>query len=1147
MKKNYFFMKGLLCLYITLSPRPGLSQTLALSRPLQRTTSNPPNESQTIYQVLKELEVKHSVYFMFHSEKIKTIQVHYQPLPNEQVEHILNRILKINGLDYKQHGKIYAIFPANESGKNIRLFKQKLSTALPDQEVPSPTSSLSKVTNVADGSGTLSPLDITLTGVVKSETGEGLPGVNVVIKNTNRGTTTDANGRYSLSIPVSQANESAIKVVFSFVGYQNQEVSVGTQSTIDVVLIPDQKSLNEVVVVGYGTQKKVNLTGSVSTVSAKEIENRPITQASQALAGLVTGVVVSQGSSQPGNDGTGITIRGVGSYGAGGGPLILVDGLATSINDVDPNNIKSISVLKDAASASIYGSRAANGVILIETKRGQSGKLQVSYNNYFGWQRPTQLPDFVDSWEYAQLRNEANANAGLSPSYTAAEIEKFRNQSDPDNYPNVPHLKNLLNSGSGFQTSHSVNLSGGTDRNRYIFSTSYLSQDGIVAKNGYTRYNFLINNDSKINDKLTLRVGAQGYTAENHSPRQYDGGMNSMINFAVREGPIYAGLKSDGTYGYQDNYSPEAWLSSNSFYKGTNKYFLGSGELIWEIIPGLNLSGKAGYNTWSYYNKDYASDFQFNANKYVGPNNLSVSSGQGEQITLQSLLTYTKAIQNHTFTVLVGTSQERYNDSYITGYRKSFPTALLYELNAGSATGMSNSGSASAWAIQSFFGRVNYSFKDRYLFEGNLRADGTSRFPAKGRWGYFPSFSAGWRISEEAFMKGLSNVDNLKLRASWGQLGNQNVGTYPYQNLVDLGQNYSFGGTLATGAATTRLSNPDITWETTAVTDIGLDGTFWKGKLDLVLDYFDKRTTGVLYTIATSSVLGLGTSAVNIGSVRNNGFEAIITYRGSTKGFRWSVSPNFSYINNRITELANGLQQNINSGLFVGQPIGVIYGYQADGLFTSTDDISKYAKQPYSAEPGFVRYKDISGPNGVPDGVVDATYDRKVIGNTNPKITFGTTLTGNYKGFDLSILVSGLAGYQKQIGSYSAFAFYNGGQIQRWQADNRWTTANPDPNAKYPKLTSLQAGSGTIQTSTFWNRDGSFARLKNLQVGYSVPTTLLQKYKIMRLRVYFSGQNLFSLNHFYKGWDPEMSNPTGDGSTFYPITKVYTFGLNLTF
>lgn len=983
-----------------------------------------------------------------------------------------------------------------------------------------------------------------ITGQIAAADGKPIANASIIVKGTSRGTMSLEDGSFKISI----SSENATLLV-SAVGYMNKEVAVTPASTSYAVsLEATNNKLNEVVVVGYGTQKKVNLTGSVSMVSAKDIENRPITQASQALAGLTTGVTVSQASGQPGNNGAGITIRGIGSYGAGGGPLVLVDGLATSINDVDPNNIASISILKDAASASIYGSRAANGVILIETKRGKAGKLQVNYNGYAGWQKATNLPNFVPSWEYATLRNEGNANMGASPVYTDEEIQKFKDQSDPDNYPNVPHFNNLLTSGSGFQTSHNLSFMGGNDKNRYLFSATYLSQDGIVAENGYKRYNFMLNDDGKLTDNLTLKVSLNGYTADQQSPRQYDGGMNSMINFAVREGPVYAGLKSDGTYGYQDNYSPEAWLASNSFYKGTNKYFLGGADLSWQPFKGFTLSGKVGYNFWSYYNKDYASDFQFDANKYVGPNNLSVTSGQGTQLTLQSLATYNKTIGEHAFAILAGVSEEKYNDWYLTGYRKDFPTALIYEVNAGSATGMSNGGSASEWAMRSYFGRLNYAFKDKYLFEANLRADGTSRFPSAGRWGYFPSFSAGWRISQESFIQdNFTWINELKLRASWGKLGNQNVGTYPYQNLVSLGQNYPFGGVLASGAATTRLSNADITWETTTTTDIGLDMNVLKGKLGLVLDVFNKNTTGVLYTVATSSVLGMSTSPVNVGSVKNTGFEAALNYRESIGKFNFSISPNFSYIKNRITSLANGLKQDIGSGLFVGQPLGIIYGYVADGLFVDENDIAKYPTQPYAAEPGFVRYKDISGPDGVPDGIVDATYDRKVIGNTVPKYTYGLTLTADYKGFDLYVLAQGLGGYEKQIGSYEAYAFYNGGQIQQWQVDNRWTADNPNPNAQYPKLTSLNMGSGTIMSSTYWNRDASFIRLKNLQVGYTLPTSLIQKAKLSRVRIYFSGQNLFSFNHFYKGWDPEMGMSTGDGSQFYPLTTVYTFGINANF
>jgi hypothetical protein len=361
------------------------------------------------------------------------------------------------------------------------------------------------------------------------------------------------------------------------------------------------------------------------------------------------------------------------------------------------------------------------------------------------------------------------------------------------------------------------------------------------------------------------------------------------------------------------------------------------------------------------------------------------------------------------------------------------------------------------------------------------------------------------------------------------------------------GQNYTFGGTLASGIALTTLANANVTWETTAVTDLGLDLSVLKNKLSLTFDYFDKTTSDILYKKSVSSVLGLAVNEYNAGEVKNKGFEVMLNYHTSIGKLNISVAPNFSYVKNQVTKLAEGKQQDIAQGLFVGQPIGAIYGYVADGIFKDDADVASYATQPIAGQPGVIRFKDISGPEGVPDGKVDATYDRKVIGSTTPKYYFGATITVNYVGFDFSLLLQGLGGFDKQMGSYMAFAFYNSGQIQKWQADNAWTEANPDPNAKYPKLTSLNMGSENVQTSSFWNKNASFLRVKNLQIGYTIPNNITQKIRINNLRIFFSGQNLFSFNHFYTGWDPEMYQNTGDSPWFYPITSVYSFGLNVKF
>lgn len=988
-----------------------------------------------------------------------------------------------------------------------------------------------------------------IVGTVSDSSGEPLIGVSVLVKESSAGATTDIDGKFRVNAAAGQT----LKV--SYVGYTTQEIKVSSQSVINIVLKEDLMKLEEVVVVGYGTQKKVNLTGAVSSVTAEELANKPVTSTAQALAGLAPGLSVLQNSGRPGASAN-VKIRGTGTFSsAGTDPLVLIDGLSGSIDDVDPNDIQSISFLKDAASASIYGNRAANGVILIETKKGSEGKTTISYNATFGWQKATELPDFLPSWEYAEYYNMAMHNMGRQDAYSAEQIEKYRNGSDPDNYPNVNHLKWLLESGSGFQHQHNVSIQGGNAKTSYNFSVGYRNQEGMTANTNNERMTALLSLKSEIAKGLTMNINLNAYNNKYNAPNGEPQSIDGMIGYAVREAPIYAGQKSDGSFGYQDSYSPEAWLASESFIQNISRNISASAQLRWETpVKGLSFIGKAGANYWTKFDKAYRAETYFDENKTVGPNTLSIWTANNTYTTLEAMVNYERQIKNHSFKLLAGTSVEQSNNKGLEGYRNSFPNNYLYELGAGDKSTASNNSSLTEYALLSYFGRLNYTFNDRYLLEANVRYDGSSRFAKDHRWGFFPSVSAGWRISEESFWKNSSianSFDNLKLRASYGVLGNQNIGVYPYQQTYSLGHDYPLGGTLQSGAYIASYNNPNITWEKTAITDIGIDFSLWNGMLSGTIDYFYKYTSDILSSVEVTSIMGRGVGQSNVGAVSNKGIEVNLSFNGKIgRDFKYSIAPNFTWIKNAVEELSNGAKEEINNNRIVGEPIGIIYGYETDGLFVDQAEIDAAPDQlvgKSSIKPGYVKYKDISGPDGVPDGKVDAQYDRKVLGSTTPKFYYGLNLNASFKGFDFSALLQGLGGHKRLIGSYMAYAFYNGGQIQRWQADNCWTEENPNKWAAYPRIETLNMNNTNLQTSDYWLRNASFLRVKNVQIGYTLPKSVSKKAGMESVRIYLSGQNLFSFNSFYKGWDPENEIGTGDAPSYYPINAIYSFGLNLKF
>ncbi len=994
-----------------------------------------------------------------------------------------------------------------------------------------------------------------ISGVVLDSFGP-IIGANIVVKGTTNGTITDTDGKFSL-----EAKKGDILQI-SFIGYITKDVVIGDKTNYTIQLVEDSKTLDEVVVVGYGTEKKVNVIGSIAQVGSDKLENRSTPQLSNALTGQMAGVTVIQRSGQPGNSGGEIRVRGVGSFGGDSNKsdaLILIDGIPGKLNDVNSEDVESISVLKDASTAAIYGSRAANGVILVTTKTGKEGKISVSYNGYAGFNKPTSLPEFVDTWEYATLYNEAVGREA----YTPEEIQKFRDGSDPDKYGNARYLNEVF-SRNGFQTGHDVTLNGGNNQNRYMASFGYLLQNGIVEKNNYQRYNARINliNEILPNLKLSTRLsGVYGIRKEPTAPGGDDASsMLLLIQKALRFPGLTPTILSDGSFGAgrELHGTPSGWIKSDSFYENPQFSVNANVKLDYDPIKDLRLSAIGAFNYNNGEERIYRATMKLSGDRVLGPSELTHKMGKTIYKTFQATADYNKQIGAHYFGVLAGYSWEQEDYRYIQGSRDKFPGNDLPYLNAGSPDNQKSVGSGNAWAIQSIFGRVRYNFSERYLFESTVRYDGSSRFPKNKKYGLFPSVAVGWRVSEESFFKGnesLSFITNLKLKASWGRLGNQNIGNYPYQSVYELGQNYPFGDTYMQGAAVTTAVDRNIKWEETETIDGGVEFILWNGLLTGSVSYFNRKTYDILYkpSGSVSSVLGQKISEMNTGKLKNHGWEFEIGHRNKIGEVSYNIGANLTIIKNKLTTLGVGNVEQLNglvgngSDLFIGYPIQMYYGYLSDGVFLNQDDINAWydqSKVTPNARPGDIRYKDISGPDGVPDGKIDPNYDRVYLGSRIPKFSFGLNLGVEYKGFDLAILLQGVAGVKGMLNEFAGWAFRGDGNIQRWQADGRFNPESPTRYPEYPRLEDLSnSSSPNIVTSDFWTQDASYLRLRNVQLGYTLPKRILQAAKINNLRLYLQAENPLCWNHYKPGWDPEI-NTSGN---YYPILATYTFGVNFNF
>ncbi|MDO5606897.1 MAG: TonB-dependent receptor [Capnocytophaga sp.] len=977
-----------------------------------------------------------------------------------------------------------------------------------------------------------------VSGVVTDAEGVPLPGVSVMVKSTTRGVATDFEGQYRIDAAQGEV------LVFSSIGFISQEISVGggNSLTINVLLKEDTQQLDEVVIVGFGVQKKVNLTGSVATIDNKLLESRPMTSVSSGLAGLLPGVSIRQSSGLPGGDGATIRVRGIGTLN-NSNPMVLVDGVESSMNEINPNDIASISVLKDAASAAIYGSKAANGVVLITTKSGKKDTFTVNYAASVGYQAPTQLPEYMSSAEYATIYKDAG-----STRFTDADIELFRNGTSPYTHPNTDWL-DLLYSGSGLLYNHDLSFSGGNEKSTYRASIGHQNQDGIIKYTGKKQYNARLNLVMTPKKWLTgtMNMSFTRQNLEEPNNSYVGGGLDQIVRQTYRIAPWIPYRNEDGTYGTISDGNPIAWIDQGAQLKKRRDYFLGIGSLEIRPIEDLRIKGLMSLRT---YNQDYNeknNEIQYNPTKYQGPTKLSIYSDFDQRFITDFTVDYSKTFGIHTLSALAGYHMETYNFKRTYAYRENFPSTSLEDLNGGSTQGMKAEGYTRELNMISYFGRLNYSILDRYLFEANLRYDASSRFAKENRWGSFPSLSAAWRISEEAFFENARETfNNVKVRASWGKLGNQdaldsgNTAYYPTVPTLSLGYDYPFNSTIVSGAAIAEARNRNLKWEGLETWGIGLDLGI-KNKINVTLDYYDKQTTGIIMNVPAPETFALSNYYDNVGRVSNKGIELMVDYRDTFGEFDLNLSGNVSYNKNELLELAG--TNEIITGRYIrriGNPIDAFYGYKTDGLYRTAADLTEWAPNRVGAvQLGDLRYVDVDGDNQI------TTADRTILGSSFPKYHFGFNIGLGYKNFDfLAIFQGTLGGY-----GYMDFDAVGGanGDAQKpnvlWR--DRWTPDNV--NASVPRLpVGTVAATSMPQNNTleYWLRSTDYLRLKSLQVGYNLPQNVLEKFQISSLRLYYSGQNLLTITDYLKGFDPEA--PSGRGSG-YPVVMINSIGLSVTF
>jgi TonB-linked SusC/RagA family outer membrane protein len=1012
---------------------------------------------------------------------------------------------------------------------------------------------------------------VSITGKVTDDKKLPLPGVTVMLKGTNTAAITDINGNYKITVPDNKGT-----LVFSFVGFENSEVPLRESTVINVELRTANQNLNEVVVVGYGTQRKTSLTSAVSAVKGAELVKAPVPNITGSLAGRVAGISARPNGGGPGQDNPDIHVRGVGTIGNNSSALIVIDGIVRpNINEVDQNQIESVSVLKDAAAVAPYGLAGANGVILITTKHGQTGAPKLSLGSYYGFIRPTFPLNMLDAKDYMTLKNEADINSGLSPEFATDLINNYDNlhAQNPDKYPSSNIERELVKVNKP-QQSYNLQLSGGTDKVQYYLGLNFFRQDGLYDPLYYNRYNY--NAMVDINATSTTKVS---FSLNNSIEQNQTGPGPQGISY-IPTAPLYY---SNGLWGQSGGYSPVGALESGSYNRVNKNTALNTITIDQQLpfIKGLSIKGAFSYDPATEEHKDwtrpsyyYIYDGSVTPAAYTktqigdGFTTLSQYYGKSQNFTYQGYLNYHRAFGDSEITGLIVAEARNGKGSNFSAYRRGF-SVDVDELNLGTSdkTNFDNGGSSSTSSQVGYVYRLDYAYKGKYMIEATGRYDGFYDFAPGHRWAFFPAFSAGWRLSEESFIKdNLSFVDNLKLRGSFGKSGNLPNKDVHYQYLTKYnlyGNAYAFGtGNLVQGAYIPLESNPAITWEKSNKSDVGLDGALWHGKLTFEADYFYEKRSDMLInpTTVVPVEYGLGLPQVNAGAMSNHGVELVLgTNNKFSNGLQLGVSGNFSFARNKLLQVfENNITKNDPNRSRTGREFNTPFGYKALGLFQTSDDKNGDgvidSKDGYNItqfgalHPGDVKYADLNG-----DGKID-DKDETVVGYpVTPEITYGLNINASWKGFDVTLFFQGAANSSLNIQGYQTVPFrINNTNTSYEYFDNRWTPENQD--AKYPRSYASKNTNNTTNpingdgfgafSSSLWMANTSFVRLKTAVIGYTVPAAITQKINIQNLRFYVSGQNIFTWSPL-KFMDPETGYDNREEA--YPFSKTFIFGLNVTF